>query len=142
MSEVKGSQVINGTHGRIWVDGELWLYVKSFEAKATADIEDINVCGDLATYGKMKGWNGEGTITCYKVDSRISKKIANAMKNGDMPEIKLVGSLSDPSSKGVEKVEILGVMFTEFMLMSFASKEVIEEEIPFRFTDYNFIDLI
>lgn len=142
MSQLTGNQVISGTFGRIWVNNELWAEVKSFEAKVTGDFEDVTFCGDLATHNKFMGWTGEGTIVCHKIDSKITKMLQKAFKTGQMPDIKIVGKLDDPASYGAERVEILGVTFTEFMLMKFASKELQETEVPYKFTDYNTIDLI
>lgn len=142
MNQLKGNQVINGTFGRIWVNNELWAECKSFEAKVTGDFEDVTFCGATGTHSKFMGWTGEGTIVCHKVDSKITKLLADAFKTGNIPEVKIVGKLDDPASLGAERVEILGVTFTEFMLLKFASKELGESEVPFKFTDYNMIDLI
>lgn len=142
MSQLTGNQVINGTFGRIWVNNELWAECKSFEAKVTGDFEDVTFCDNLATHSKYMGWTGEGTIVCHKVDSKITKLLADGFKNGKVPEIKIVAKLDDPASFGAERVEILGVTMTEFTLMKFASKELGETEVPFKFTDYNMIDLI
>lgn len=141
-SKLTGNKVINGTFGRIWVNNELWAECKSFEAKVTGDFEDVTFCDDLATHSKYMGWKGEGTITCHKVDSKITKMLQSAFKTGYMPDIKIVGKLDDPASEGAERVEILNVTFTEFTLMKFASKEIGETEVPFTFSDYNPIDLI
>lgn len=140
--KLTGNQVINGTFGRIWVNNTLWAECTSFEAKVAGEFEDITFCDDLATHSKYMGWTGEGTIVCHKVDSKITKLLQKAFKTGAMPEIKIVGKLDDPASTGSERIEILGVTFTEFTLMKFASREKGETEVPFKFTDYNPIDLI
>ena len=141
-NRLRGNDVINGTFGRIWVNNQLWAECKSFEAKVTGEFEDVTFCDDLSTHSKYMGWTGEGTIVCHKVDSKITKMLQKAFKTGSMPDIKIVGKLDDPASYGAERVEILNVMFTEFTLMKFASKEMGETEVPFKFSDYNTIDLI
>ncbi|MDF2612780.1 MAG: terminase [Clostridia bacterium] len=142
MGQLNGNQVISGTFGRIWVNNELWAECKSFEAKVSGDFEDVTFCGDLATHNKYMGWTGEGTIVCHKIDSKLTKMLQAAFKTGKMPSIKIVAKLDDPASYGAERIEILNVQFTEFMLMKFASKELQEVEAPFKFSDYNPIDLI
>lgn len=140
--KINGQQIINGTFGRIWVNNELWADVKSFEAKVTGEFEDVVIGGSLATHKKYMGWNGEGTIVCHKVDSKITKMLQKAFKTGSMPAIKIVSKLDDPSAMGGERIEVLDVTFTEFQLMKFANKELGEVEVPFGFADYNIIDTI
>lgn len=49
---MKSKNVINGTYGRVWVGGELWAEVDSFEAKVTVNYEDVNFANSGATYKK------------------------------------------------------------------------------------------
>ena len=55
MGKFNSNKVIRGTFGRAWVDGDLMANVKSFEAKATIDYEDLDINGDFgqkkAVYG-------------------------------------------------------------------------------------------
>ena len=142
MGKYTGNDVLNGTWGRVWVNNELWADVISFEAKVTGEFEDINFCDDAATYKRYMGFTGEGTIVFKKVDSKVTKLLADAYKKGVMPDIKIVGKLDDPAKGGAERVELLNVIFTEFTILKFAAKELLEGEVPFSFSDYNTIDLI
>jgi hypothetical protein len=142
MPKAKSNKQINGTFGSVWVNGEKWLDVESFEAKVTIDYEDVNMLGDLATHKKMIGWTGEGTLTVKKVYSRGASLLANAVKAGQLPDIGLVGKLADPDAFGAERVAINEVTFNEFMLMQFEQKTLATEELPFNFADYDPIDLI
>ena len=142
MSRIFPQEIISGTFGAVWVNDEEWLYTTKFEAKVTGVFEDVKVAGELTTYKKYMGWTGEGTITVSKVNSTISKMLAENFKKGIMPEIKIVGKLADPQARGAERVEILGVTFSEFMLMNWEVQTKMDEEVPFSFTDFNFIDSI
>lgn len=142
MREFKPFNVVTGTFGSVWVNGEEWLNVTKFEAKVTGEFEDINMAGKLMAGKKLMGLTGEGTIVAHKVNSNVTKLLAENFKKGIMPEIKIVGKLADPQALGSERVEILGVVFSEFMLLNFEVKTKMEEEIPFTFEDYNLIDLI
>ncbi len=142
MSKIRSQEVISGTFGTVWVNDEEWLHVTKFEAKVTGEFEDINMAGKLTTGKKFMGWTGEGTITVNKVNSTVTKMLAENFKKGIMPEIKIVGKLADPQARGAERVEILEVTFSEFMLLNFEVKAKMEEEIPFSFEDYNLIDAI
>lgn len=138
----KASQIINGKWGRIWINGDLWAECESFEAKVSGEWEDVSFCGEMGTQRKLMGYSGEGTITLKKIHSRGISLLADAFKTGVMPEIKIVSKLADPSALGHERTEILGVTFDEFALVKFADKELLKEELPFKFGDYNLLDKI
>ena len=142
MAGLKANKQINGTFGSVWVNGEKWLDVESFEAKVSLNFEDVNMAGDLSTKKKYTGWSGEGTITVKKVYSRGAALIGTAAKTGIMPDITLVGKLEDPDAYGAERVSISDVTFNEFTLLAFEQKTLATEELPFNFGDYDFIDLI
>jgi hypothetical protein len=142
MAKVKANKVINGTFGSVWVNGEKWMDVESFEAKVSVTYEDVNMSEDLATHKKMTGWTGDGTMSVKKVYSRGASLMANAVKTGQMPDVSIVGKLADPDAFGAERVAISEVTFNEFMLMKFEQKAIGTEDLPFNFADYDPIDII
>lgn len=142
MAKIPSNRQINGTFGAVWVNGEKWMDVESFEARVTANFEDVNMAEDLATHKKMTGWAGEGTLTVKKVYSRGATLLGEAVKNGVVPDINIVGKLADPDAYGAERVAINEVTFNEFTLMQFEQKTVLTEELPFNFADYDLVDLI
>lgn len=142
MAKIPSNRQINGTFGAVWVNGEKWMDVESFEARVTANYEDVNMAEDLATHKKMTGWAGEGTLTVKKVYSRGAALLGDAVKNGVVPDINIVGKLADPDAYGAERVAINEVTFNEFTLMQFEQKTVLTEELPFNFADYDLVDLI
>jgi hypothetical protein len=142
MAKVKSNRVINGTFGSVWVNGEKWMDVESFEAKVSVSYEDVNMAEDLATHKKMTGWSGDGSMSVKKVYSRGASLMANAVKTGQMPEISIVGKLADPDAFGAERVAISEVTFNEFMLLKFEQKTIGTEDLPFNFADYDLVDTI
>lgn len=139
---VNVNRILKGSGGNAWVDGELIASLKSIEAKIKGEFSDHNFCGDSATHSSYDGWSGEGTITMSKVNSKLLKKIAKAYKDGVMPDVKIVTSLTDKATGKSERVAIKGVVFTELTLIGFKAKEAIEEEYPFKFNDYELLDTI
>ncbi|ASJ54862.1 terminase [Brevibacillus formosus] len=136
------TKIINGTYGRIWVDGELWAEVDSFEAKVTIQYEEVNFAMDGATYQKAIGWSGEGSMTIKKIYSRVQRKMAADVRKGIYPRFEIVGKVEDPEAQGAERVAIHDVTISEFMLLKFEKKTLSSEEVPFKFSDYDPIDLI
>ena len=106
MGKFNSNKVIRGTFGRAWVDGDLMANVKSFEAKATIDYEDLDINGDFGQKKRYMGYSIAGTMTLHKFDSYILKKYQAAIMSGDLPEMKIVASLADPQSDGTQRVAL------------------------------------
>jgi hypothetical protein len=132
----------NGTYGNIWVNGELFADVDSFEAKVKIDFEDVNEAGDLSTHKFMTGWSGDGSMTLRKIFSRGSIMIGKSLKEGICPVFTIVSKLADPNAYGAERISIKEVTFNEFTLMKFEQKTPLSEELSFNFADYDLIDLV
>ncbi|MCG7410576.1 phage tail tube protein [Paenibacillus sp. ACRRX] len=138
----RGNEVLSGTDGTVWVNGEEWAEVKALEAKVTGEFEDINFCGDYNTYKRFMGRTGEGTITLLKTSSRGAKIMAQAFKTGVMPEIKIVTKLTNKQTGKSERAVIKDIVFSEFNLAKFENRSIVEEELPFTFSDYDYIEMI
>ena len=139
---IKTNQIIRGTYGRVWIDGELFANVKSFEAKLTLNYEEVDLSNDLGKHQRYMGFTGEGTMTLHKVNSKIFAKLAKAIKSGEMPEISIVGKLEDPTALGAERVSFTEVTIDEVMALKYENATIGEEEVPFKFADYEPLDLI
>jgi len=141
-NKMETNRVLRGNFGKVWVNNEEWMNVKSFEAKVSAEYEDVNIPGNFGMHKRYVGFSGEGTLVTTKIDSRVSKLVAKGFRDGNIPNIKIVASLADPTGYGAERVEILEVTINELMVMQYENKKIIEEEVPFNFADYNYIDKI
>lgn len=139
---VKANQIIRGTYGRVWIDGELFANVKSFEAKITLNYEEVDLSNDLGKHQRYIGFTGEGTMTLHKVDSKILAKLAKGIKSGELPEISIVGKLEDPTALGAERISFTEVTIDEVMALKYENATIGEEEVPFKFADYEPLDLI
>lgn len=139
---MNANKAINGTFGFLWLDGEKFANVKSFEAKITINYTDVILAGDLATHKKMTGWSGAGTMTLHKVDSKMALKVANDVQTGNLEGMNVVAKLEDPAAFGAERVSLTGVLFDEATLLAFTQGELGEESVPFTFDGYEFLDVI
>ena len=108
----------------------------------TGDFEDVNVCGDPATYSIYNGWSGEGTLEYLKVDTEIAHEIVQAMLSGDFPECEIITLLENPSTGKRERCRIGMVTFTEVNIANFEKKSIITESIPYKFSDFEFLEVI
>lgn len=138
----KANEVVNGTFGKVYVNGNKLANIKSFEAKLTLEYEEIDIAEDMGKHQKFMGYAGEGTMTLHKVDSYILKLMKDDLKAGKVPDIMIVGSVADPSALGTERIQLDEVTFDELTLLKFEQKTIGEEEVPFKFADFTPLDLI
>ena len=68
--------------------------------------------------------------------------LADGIRNGNMPDFKIVAKLDDPTAYGAERVELTGVTISELMALKFENKALREEEVPFSFSHFRYIDMI
>ena len=81
------NEIINGTYGKVFINGNKLANIKSFEAKLTFEYEEVNLAEDPGKHMRYMGYSGEGTMTLHKVDSSILNMIKDDIKAGKMPEI-------------------------------------------------------
>lgn len=142
MRAFQHKKVFRGTFGKVWVDGERMSNVKSFEAKASIDYEDMNVNGDFGTKKRYMGYSISGTMTLHKFDSFILRKYQKGVMTGELPDMTIVVALDDPTAYGAERVQLRDVMLDEITLSKFENKTLTEEEVPFTAGSYEFLDLV
>lgn len=136
------NKVFRGTHGKLWINNQIMADVKSAEAKATVDYEDMNVNGDYGLKKRYMGYSIAGTIVLHKFDSYIVKLYKDAVMSGQLPDIKIVMALDDPTADGPERVALYDVCFDEITLSKFENRTVIEEEVPFTAGSFEYLDVI
>lgn len=136
------NKIILGTFGKVFINNKRLANIKSFELKASMDYEEIDVNGNLIKQYKYKGSSLTGTMEVHKVDSYNINLVKDAIKTGVMPDIKIVGELTDPNIDGDEAIEITNVYLDEATLLAFTNGEVRDESTAFRAGGYNYISTI
>lgn len=142
MNRFNPVHILHGNGGTAYFSGKRLVTLQKCELKVTGDFEEVNVCDDPATYSIYNGYSGEGSLTYFKVDSEILKMMAKAFKSGIMPELSLVTRLHQPSTGQSERISVSGITVTEFMLANFEKKSKIEEEMPFKFSNFEVLEAI
>ena len=135
-------RVINGSFGETWLDGEKMSDAKGLQARVEFTKEDIDLCGKLGTDTKFMGYKGTGTVTLYKMNSRMMLKLSDRIKNGENPRIQILSALKDPAAYGSERVIIKDACFDDLTLINWEVKQKGEVECPFTFTDWDLLDTI
>ena len=142
MNTFDHNKIIRGSFGKVWLNDERLANVKSFEAKATLDYEDVDVNGDLGQKHRYMGYSVGGTLTLHKYDSTVAKLMKDAIVSGVMPEIKVIAALDDPTAYGAERVALYDVTLDEVTLNKFENKGLTEEEVPFKAGSFKYLDTI
>lgn len=142
MDNYTADQVINGTWGEMWLDGNKMAETSALQAKVTLKKTAINMCGTLVDGQKVTGMELKGTVKLHKVTSAMIKANSDAIKSGKTPEHTIVSNLADPQALGAERIVLKGVMFDELTLIDWEAKKNGEESIPFTFQDWDLLDVI
>ena len=144
INKLRGNRVISGSWGELWWNNDKIFDVSKFEAKVTAEREDVIQGGSLDIDSKLVALKGEGSFTCKRVYSRGIKNLIDYWIQGKDPRSVLIGKLDDPDSYGAERIVFNNVWFSEAIIMTFEGKKVTEEEFKFNFTvsDVDFQQII
>lgn len=142
MGSLRPEEVINGTWGECWVDGDYMFEIKSMESKIDIEYEDINTVKNLGVGKKMIGWSGEGTLTFHKVSSRFIKLVAESLKNGRQISVPIISKLDDPDAHGAERVVMKNCTFNDLTIANWEAKTAGEEETTFNYSDFDYLDII
>lgn len=142
MLKNNGREVINGSWGQCFLDGEEVREVTSLKAEVQVNFQDIPMCGTLEKGKKYIGRTGTGTIVMHKCNSRMAIKISNMLKVGITPMFTIVSKLSDPDVKGAERVVLKNVTFNSLTLVDWTTEQMGSVTQPFSFTDWDYLDMI
>lgn len=139
---VEAKRICNGTFGEVWVDDELFGECYKAQAKVELSKEEIKQCGTWFTDNKVVGCKGTGSLTLYKVNTRLANKISEAINNKKDVRFTVISKLADPDAYGSERVALYGVSFDDLTLFDWEAQKPAESEHPFTFTSYKYLDQI
>lgn len=135
------SRVMSGTWGQVWVDGELWVELESFQAKYSKNKSDIALCGEMVVGTKVTSVKGTGSISAHKVYTRNPAQIDAILEGRDV-RCTIVGKLDDPDAFGAERVALYDVSFDDETLMDFAAGNPGKVTYPFTFGRREWLDTV
>jgi hypothetical protein len=140
---MQGEYAINGTHGSIWLNGELISEVQSVGGRITIARRDIFRAGSRSVSRKAMTVSAEGTIGYIKVTSRFVKFISEPFRDHNQrpASFDLRVLLDDPESLGNEEIIFGQVKFWE-VPFGFTVNDIIEESVPFTAETMRFLDTI
>jgi len=142
MQGFNDEQVINGTWGECWFDGDYMAEVESVKGELTAEYTDIQRVQRLTKGKKLTGLEGTGEVKFHKVSSSIAKKILTCFKAGKVPKYTIISKLKDPDNGGTERVAFYNCVIDKAILADWEAGKNGEETYSFTFTDAEYLDSI
>lgn len=139
---VETKRICNGTFGELWLDGDYVSEIRKAQAKVEFNKEEIKQCGSFYTDSKVVGCKGTGSLTMFKVNTRMGRKIADMVSKKQDLRFTVVSKLADPDAYGAERVSLSGVQFDDLTLFDWEAQTPGEVEAPFIFTGYEYLDQI
>jgi len=137
------TRVINGSYGTVWMDGQWLTNFNKGEASGDINKEELNLAGTRVTRHKTTSVTYSGSISGYKVTSALIKAISQVGKDTGKPLVtELIMKLDDPEAYGAERVRLKGVQFDKIDIMNFEANKLVEQELPFTFSGFDFLDEI
>jgi hypothetical protein len=140
MEGMKAQQVMSGTNGEVWIDGDYMAQITEFKASVTLKKQAVNVVKVMADQFKVVGWEGKGSLKMNHVSSYMVTKMADNIKAGKQTVCTLISKLSDPDSIGTERIVIKDATFDSLTLADWSAKKIGEESYNFTFTDFDTLD--
>lgn len=142
MKSYENKNVISGSGGEMWIDGEYVAEVIAVEAKVTPEKEQVQQSGNRGKGYKVVGKEGKGTIKMNKVGSFFINKLSDDLKELKTTTANIITKIHDPDAKGDERIELVECVFDELTLADWEAGKLGEESIPFTFSDWNVLDSI
>lgn len=146
------TKTINGSYGELFevtvgVDPdpdtlEFLANIQSFEARATVERKEVMRSGTRRTGYKRGAISGEGTMRGFKVTSKFASRFSDEFDESIAQQTFTFESrLEDPESLGPEVARFFGVQIWE-MPLGWSVGDLIEEDVPFTFDDYEIVTAI
>lgn len=136
-------RIVNGSYGELWEDGEWQQNINSCTAQVEITKNALNVSGTRWQKHKVVALNGTGTISGFKVTSKMIQQNAWAQGDRGVPvKTELITKLADPEAYGHERIRLKNVKWDTIVLANWTAGEEVTEEIPFTFEGFELLDPI
>jgi hypothetical protein len=131
-------KVMNGSFASMWVDSTFLGEGTELEAKISLEKKEVKQAGTLAKGYKIVGTDGKGKLKINKISSYFIDLIADNIKKGKTTTVSIKSTIEDPDLGGArETVTLKNVIIDELTLVNWKTKELIEEEYSFTFSDFD-----
>lgn len=141
MDSFTASQVMSGTQGEVWIDGQYMAEVTGFKAEIKLLKEEVNQVKRMFKQYKVVGCEGTGNVKLNHVSSFFIQLMADNIKNARQTVCTIVVKLDDPDAVGAERISITDATFDKLTLMDWEAKKLTSDDYDFTFTDFDILDV-
>lgn len=136
---LRSRNTISGKEGRLFLDGEEILEIKTFTANVEKEKETVPIMGRRFVGHKTSGVSGSGDATLHKVTSRFIRIMKEYVDTGRDAYFTLQAVLDDQTSdRGRERVVLYEVNFDSVQIANLdVESAALEESVPFTFEGFD-----
>ena len=117
--EFRDKQVINGTWGEVWVEGEYIGEIEEFSVEINLSYEEVLRSRHLEPGQKLVKVETKGAMKCHKVRDMLEAKVLKILNKGKTPEFQIIGKVANPDADGETRICVDNCKFDKITLMDF-----------------------
>ena len=129
-------QVINGTWGEVWFDGEYLAQIIACKTEVTFKKTAISQVQSLIDGQKITGLEPKGELKMHHINSFVMNKVSAAVKAGRTPTHTIISNVNDPDAIGAERIAYYDCVLDKMILADWESGKPCEESYGFTFGDW------
>ena len=142
MKEFKPEQVISGTWGQIWYDGEYMAETISCKAEEIYKKTAVQQVCKMIEGQKITGLEPKGEFKIHHINSTVMKKEQEALKAGKTATHTIITNVDDPDAIGAERIAFYNCVLDKMILTDFESGKMGERSYGFTFDSWELLETI
>ena len=140
MQAISTERIRSGSHGELWMAGELSAETYGFQAKISKNKESVPRCGAYIEGHKVISARITGSMRIYNASSRLLAAEGAAMKSGKDLRHTFISKLDDPDAVSAQRVMLTGVSFDDLTLADGVAATLGTIEAPFTADGYEILE--
>lgn len=137
---INPQNVINGTFGYMYIDGDEVAELIGVKAQDDISYEDVDQPGHLRSGKKMTGVAGTGEFTINKITNAYNEKWAASIDAGKQPEVTITTVEADPNALESATWQFYNCTIENIPYINAAAKTLTQDTYTFAFMDRKKLD--
>lgn len=130
MANTQAKQVLSGTNGKLFIDGEEIGTWQSVSLTITINYEDVIIGSDVDR--KEVSRTGEGSIS-RQITNSLDAKLYNKLKNQKDLRFEIETEITSDATGDSQIITVTGVSFDAFNLLNMEKGALASSDMSFRF---------
>ena len=137
---INPQNVINGTFGYMYIDGDEVAELIGVKAQDDISYEDVDQPGHLRSGKKMNGVSGTGEFTINKITNTYNEKWAASIDEGKQPEVTITTVEADPNALESATWQFYNCTIENIPYINASAKTLTQDTYKFAFMDRKKLD--